>query len=80
MRHITLTALAVLLLSGCNLFAQAVPPVGPPLAGREFWSTAFEGRALGPGTRIALTFVEPRAGWLQATAVGAADGKRLLAQ
>lgn len=56
MRHLTLIALAVLLLGACNAFAQAVPPAGPELAGREFWSTAIQGRALVPGTRVALTF------------------------
>lgn len=56
MRHLTLTALAVLLLGACNVFAQAVPPTGPALAGREFWSTGMQGRALVPGTRVALTF------------------------
>ena len=51
-----MTALAVLLLAACNAFAQAVPPAGPGLGDREFWSTAIQGRALVPGTRVALTF------------------------
>jgi heat shock protein HslJ len=66
MRHVTLTALAALLLAGCDLLAgaipQAVPPVAPPadpgLAGSTFWSTAVQGRALVPGTRVVLTFNE----------------------
>lgn len=56
MRHLTLTALAALLLAACTPLAHAVPPAGPALAGREFWSTAIQGRALVPGTRVALAF------------------------
>ena len=56
MRHLSLTALAVFVLAACDPLAQAVPPAGPALAGREFWSTVIQGRALVPGTRVALTF------------------------
>ena len=56
MRHLTLTTLTVLLLAACAPLAQSVPPVGPELAGRGFWSTAIQGRTLVPGTRVALAF------------------------
>jgi len=53
MRHLTRTVLTVLLLlAACN----SVAPAGPAVAGREFWSTAIQGQALVPGTRVALTF------------------------
>lgn len=56
MRHLTLTALAILALAACTAATPAALPTGPALAGREFWSTAIQGRALVPATRVALVF------------------------
>lgn len=60
MNHLTLTALAVLLLAACAPLAQAVPPAGPALAGREFRSTAVQGHDLVPDTQVRLVFNHDR--------------------
>ncbi len=68
MRRIATVAVAALLLAACNPgFASpppsgtrpALPSAGPGeggLGGREFWSTAVQGVALAPGTRVRLVF------------------------
>lgn len=48
--------IAIALLTACGGATPTVTPTTEDLAGREFWSTVFQGRALGPGTHIALTF------------------------
>lgn len=56
MTNLALTVLTVLLFVGCDALVGAVPSAGPALAGREFWSTAIQGHALVPATRVALVF------------------------
>lgn len=59
MRHLSLAAIAVLLLAACGAAASTVPSTPPSadgLAGRQFWSTAVVGHNLVPDTRVTLTF------------------------
>ncbi len=60
MRHLSLAAIAVLLLAACGAAVSTGPSTTPPaadgLAGRQFWSTAVVGHDLAPGTRVTLTF------------------------
>jgi heat shock protein HslJ len=56
MRHLILAAIAVLLVSACDLLGPAIPPTQGGLGGREFWSTSVEGHDLVPDTRVTLRF------------------------
>ena len=55
MRHLTLLAIAVAVVTACGT-AAAITPTTEGLAGREFWSTAVQGRDLVPDTRVRLVF------------------------
>lgn len=55
MRHLTLLAIAVAVVTACGT-AAAITPAPEGLAGREFWSTAVQGRDLVPDTRVRLVF------------------------
>ena len=55
MRHLTLFAIAVAVLAACGT-AAAITPTTEGLAGRQFWSTAVQGRDLVPDTRVRLVF------------------------
>jgi heat shock protein HslJ len=56
MRHLTLAAIAVLLLGACGAAIQPSPAPAAGIAGREFWSTAVVGHDLVPDTRVRITF------------------------
>ncbi len=55
MRHLTLLAIAVAVVTACGA-AAATTPLTEGLAGRELWSTAVQGRDLVPDTRVRLVF------------------------
>jgi heat shock protein HslJ len=55
MRHLTLLAIAVAVVTACGT-AAAITPTTEGLAGRAFWSTAIQGRDLVPDTRVRLVF------------------------
>jgi heat shock protein HslJ len=62
MRHLSVITLAILLAAACTAAATSpgTTPAGRSardgLAGREFWSTAVQGRDLVPDTRVRLVF------------------------
>ncbi len=56
MRPLILLPIAIALLTACGGATPTITPTTEGLAGREFWSTAIQGRVLVPGTRIALAF------------------------
>lgn len=56
MRHLILLPIAMALLTACSAATPTISPSPGGLAGREFWSTAVQGRDLVPDTRVRLVF------------------------
>ena len=56
MRHLTLAAIAVLILGACGAAIQPSPAPAAGIAGREFWSTGVDGHDLVPDTDVSIRF------------------------